>query len=457
MSKHSSCFSIVILLGAWLAGGVGVLAAEEDLSQWSHRINVEVATLPGKGLLELALTPEVLNTARADLADLRLRGPGGEVVPYVVRLDRGTTEQPVAYSPIRLYNATFESHKQSSITVDFGSRAARTRVDVDTPGTNFRRRVTVEASADGETWQTLVKTAWLFRIGYDTDYHKGTYNKSEISLPDNDFRYLRVTVFNAPDDPEQVVIREVKAWRDKRTVPAMVEVPTHAVTVTPQLKIKATEIEIDLGYVNLPLAELTLDFADAAFVRRVEVLGRDRSTRIVEEPVENATPRRREIEEPWTMLRVDSIHRLPGMDGQETSTNLHLPLTGTYRYLLLRIYDGDDAPLKFNGVTVRRLQQHLNFAATKAGVYQLYLGNAKAVPPRYDLTLYAERLRAQGVSTLTLGQLTPNPQYAAVVKTLPWSERYAGLLWVALLAVAAVLGGLVWRQARQASTPQVPK
>ncbi len=42
----------------------------------------------------------------------------------------------------------------------------------------------------------------------------------------------------------------------------------------------------------------------------------------------------------------------------------------------------------------------------------------------------------------------PNPEYSAVARILPWSERHRGILWVALIGGVVVLAVLIGRQAR---------
>jgi hypothetical protein len=432
--------AICLLLPATLAR-----AADPDLTKWSQVAPVEFGQPPAKGLVEAELTPEMFAKSRPDLADLRLTTQDRTVVPYVVRIDRGQPGRSVSYPAARLFNPVYVPGKQGTVTVDFGNRAPRSRIDVDTPGTNFRRRVSVEAGADGENWQVLKASDWLFRINYPN----GSYNKAEVTLPDNDFRYLRLTVFSAPDDPDQVPIQSVTAWEIKGAGPDLADVPAK-VTAAENAKFKATDLEADLDFENLPVHEVALAFADANFLRRVEVLGRNVRTRTIIEPVENSQPRRREIEEPWSTLTVASVYRLPGGQGQEPSTGLTLQVDGKCRYLMVRIYNGDDAPLKFSDMKVRRLRQYVDFQATTAGPFQLYAGNDAAAKPQYDLENFAERLRSEGTTSAKLGALAPNPLFAAPVTIIPWSERHAALLWMALGVVLVVLAVLVVRQARHA-------
>ena len=438
----------------WAAVGVMMLAgagwaAGPDMSAWTHVAPVELAERPAKGLVEVPVPPEVMALAQPELGDLRVLTKAGEAVPFVVRVDQAFAVNALSAPgtpPARLFNPLFVPGKQSTVEVDFGTREPRTRIDVDTPGTNFRRRVSVEASQDATAWEVLKKTDWLFRISYE----KGSYNKSEVLLPDNDFRYLRITVFNAPDDPEQVVIRNVTARHIAVTEPQTAEVPTKSLDVREDAKMKTTEIEADLGYENLPLHEVTLAFEDANYLRRVEVLGRNVRWRTIVEPVDNSQPRMREVEEPWGVLASGSVYQMPAGEGLEATTGLTLPVNGRCRYVLVRIFNADDAPLKFNGLKVRRLQGYVAFRAEPAGPYQMYFGNAAAARPQYDLENYAGRLRSEGVTVAALGVVAANPLFALPTKVVPWSERHAALLWVGLAVVLGVLTALVLRQARQA-------
>ena len=60
---------------------------------------------------------------------------------------------------------------------------------------------------------------------------------------------------------------------------------------------------------------------------------------------------------------------------------------------------------------------------------------------------YIAKLGEQGVAEAKLGKLVPNPNHQVKERTAPWSERHKEVLWIALLAMALVLGFLVYRMA----------
>lgn len=421
---------------------------ENPLARFPHAADILLNQPATKGLVELPLTPELLSLACPDLADLRVAGDRDTLQPYILRLDQGRAPQRTPYEPARLFNAVSKPGVYNSVVVDFGSRAARTRIDVDTPGDNFRRRLTVEASQDAQTWSDLRRNAWLFHLPYE-----GGYTRNEVSLPDNDFRYLRLTVFHGQDDQSDIPITRVKAWCVKTDPPTAVAVPVVSSETSRNPKQNTTRVSLDLGFENLPLRDLTLACQDEAFFRRVEVFGRNRLKQTLVKPVEHGQPRREEVDEPWSPVSSGIIHRYPGAEDRELSADLTIPLSGRYRYLQVVIHNHNDQPLKLTGQTVTRHPYYLTFQPKSAGPYRLYFGDPEASTPQYDLVHFASRLLAEGLTPASLGKPFANPLFHAPVEVVPWTERYSWAIWAVLLVVLAALGLLVYRQARGARPP----
>ena len=95
-----------------------------------------------------------------------------------------------------------------------------------------------------------------------------------------------------------------------------------------------------------------------------------------------------------------------------------------------------------------RFLQLVRFPYKPQEQYRLFFGNPRASRPAYDLTHYIERLKSEGVIPATVGTASANPDYSAVARILPLSERYRVILWIALVSVAVVLAVLIRRQAR---------
>jgi hypothetical protein len=424
-----------------------VAAGEEtDLSACPRRASIEFEAAPDRGLVEFSLTPEVFNAGHTDLADLRVVDAAGRQVSYVVRTPVGRTERvPLE---VRLYNRTYLPGKQSSVTADFTRKALKNQIEVTTPGTDFRREALVEGSDDGESWRTVREHAFLFRVAGDGA--SSGYDKSIVALPDNDQRYLRVTVFTGTDDPERIDIQDVKAWRLVSEPPETVAAPIASMDVTQKTKDRVTEIVVDLGYRNMPLRELALRVSDRDFFRRVSVAGRERTERTVQVPMEDGSTRPKVVEEPWSEVSGGVIFRYSS--GGNKDESLSLDLAGArHRYLRVRIENADDPPLGLEGASATRLQCYLAFEPRWKAPYTLYFGNADARRPHYDIEHYVDRLRSEGVTVAALGQAMANPTFGEGGKRAPWSERYGWAIWIALLGGVGVLALLVYRQAKAAA------
>ncbi|MFC1671543.1 DUF3999 family protein [Planctomycetota bacterium] len=429
--------TIILLAGATCA------AAGMKVGEWSHRAPIDIEKMPPGGVVETAVTPEVFDAARSDLADLRVGSAAGDEGAYVLRRAQGTSHRTPL--DVKLYNRTYVAGKQSSVTIDFGSAVMKNRIDVETPGTNFRRRVVVEGSDDGAKWQTVRDGAFLFRV--QAGAGGGEYDKRSVTLSDNNQRYLRVTVFNGGDDPDRVEVKDVKARRLVRVLPETVPVVVAGSEVKQDEKKRCTYVTLDLGYRNLPLHDLTLRFADGNFFRRVSVEGRNRTERIVKTRVEDGPAREKTVPEPWNRIRGGVLYRYATGGGADEE--LTLGITGTaYRYLRIEIQNGDDPPLQFQSASANRLVHYLVFPPQADGAHFLYLGNPDARSPRYDLSHYVDRLRGEGVTPASLGAMTANPHYRAEGPTIPWSEQFQWVIWLALLAVFGVLALLLHRQIR---------
>ncbi|MFC1836082.1 hypothetical protein ACFL2Q_15410, partial [Thermodesulfobacteriota bacterium] len=148
----------------------------------------------------------------------------------------------------------------------------------------------------------------------------------------------------------------------------------------------------------------------------------------------------------WRSIAKGQILRFSGEGSVEES--LKIDLKGAkYRYLRLRIANGDDPPLEFTGAEVQRYAQHVEFPARPSNKYALLLGYPKARAPEYDVKHYIKRLRKSGVLKARLGSVIPSPLHRIKTKKIPWSERNKGIIWIALLLMTAVLAFLIYRVA----------
>ena len=113
----------------------------------------------------------------------------------------------------------------------------------------------------------------------------------------------------------------------------------------------------------------------------------------------------------------------------------------------ITIENGDDVPLTIESVRLEMLQRNLCFEAAGNARYTLYYGDPALSAPRYDYaTLFTGGTDAVKAAA---GPEQPNPAYEPRPDERAFTEKHPALLWVALLAVIALLGAIALRAGKR--------
>ena len=129
----------------------------------------------------------------------------------------------------------------------------------------------------------------------------------------------------------------------------------------------------------------------------------------------------------------------------------------SYRYLRLRIVNGDDTPLDIarqDGEAALRIEltrgplSSLIFDHRPEASYRLFFGNPKAAAPRYDLARSVESIDSADLPKVEIGpHIELNPE------TGPGSflERYTWLIWAVLGLAVVIMSALILKNLRNLS------
>jgi len=409
-----------------LMTAAGVFAI--DLTTFEYRAEVTVDSAAEYS--RLTLGPGIYDRARRDLADIRLANSDNLPVPYVLtrRKDIFDTNR---YS-VSLINRSTNDSNAALVTLDFGKQVIKNSIDVQTRGRSFRRPVKVEGSNDNIQFFTLVDTAFVFAVGDSDDSRFST-----VDLPQNDYRYLRVTVTGMHSETEPPVISAVKAFkRGKKPAPRQ-PVDITKIERTEDEKTNSTVCVYDLAYRNLPLSEITLDIADKSFYRYITILGRDTPTRKVKINSEDNRDRYKEIEVRFQTVKSGVIYRYLAADGKKhENLQLSIPSGRGYRYLKIVIRNYDNSPLAINSVSAEIMPHQLLFP-TPASAITLYTGSKTAAAPQYDLARTLKQPLKIDAAKAVVARLEKNPIFGRIdQKPQPWTEQHKTLLLIILAAVA---------------------
>lgn len=415
---------------------------DEARSGWKFRraVTLESPAEPG-GFVALALPPELMGAAQADLRDLRLVADDGHEVAFA--LDRVEAREVARRWAVRLVDTRAERRRRTVWIVDLGEPRQFDTVELRVDGSDFAKRVQLELSDDRAQWQTAVEDAGIFEREWN-----GRVRHTTLALPEaRTARYLRLTA----DDRQSAPITVSGAT-------AMIARPLPGERWSRRVESPASELHADKdgtgatscynldAVARLPFDRIEIEAGDAAFSRRATL----RQERTVNQRPQVAT------------LGSGTIYRVPAEEGTGRAANLRLdawpPATGK---LWLYVVNGDSPPLRNVRVTVSGVATRLLFASAEAaGPLTLYYGNPTTRMPIYDLQALQSRLGAQPrFASATAGPEKPNPRFretppmrfvagdGATVETRQWKlTRRLTLparedIYTATLA-AADLGGL---------------
>src|ERR1700690_3549896 len=292
---------------------------------------------------------------RANLADLRVVRDGREV-PYVLESLAGAVEETELRAEI--LDRSVVAGAGLELTLDLGRAARHNRLRIATGQTNFRIKGRIETSADGRRW------ALARADGYVFDFTQGGRSISVLTVeyPLSTRRFVRATFFGWMKT-DAVTGAWLTDYREREAV-------WQSVALARPSRVEDHETSLvvfDLGAERLPPSRLHIETGAALFHRACEI--------------ESSADRKE-----WRYIGSGVVYRFP----DEESLTLNFSEQGD-RYLRLRIFNGDDAPVPIARALFETIGRRVKFLPAVTGEYALFYGNPEAKAPSYDLGAILER------------------------------------------------------------------
>ncbi len=410
-----------------------------DMNGWNWRQPIDLKGF--SGFVRFPIPPEVFHESQATLGDLRVLDQDNNLVPHVIHWGRVGEIQQEQWKPARLLNETFLPGKHARVTVDCGEGIEKNLITVTLSGENFRRRALLEGSNDSRTWEVVAENLWLFDVRSEGQHFK----VNTLRFPANNLRYLRLTIYHMADDARRIGIEKVMVASQRiETEKELVSLPVKQMTFTHVEDKKHSLVELDLGFRNLPVFSLRLETQTPYFSRGYDLLGRneikEKITRKTETGQDTVEP-----EAPWRSLHRGVFYRI--REKGKVSESLKVDnLNAPYRYLQIRIFNGDNPALQIGGVSAYRRETSLIFEAQPGKSYTLIGGNSKAGQPSYDL---AKAVKDIDDLRWPLASLGPPTFILPEEKVAPWTERQSAIIWGLLILAAGAMAILILRSLRK--------
>jgi hypothetical protein len=382
--------------------------------------------------------PEVFGKSQTDLADLRIGDASGNRVPYALRVLRTESKQQTV--PIR---RQFDAgpgpggHEyQVSLELEDVAPPGYNEIIIDTPGSNFRRKVEVFGDNSDQfkdprsLLPPLGKEKDRYLVHFETE--SGIVDVRRFHFDYMQFRFLRVRVFADPTTGEDVP--RITGVTVRRAVSVKGTYITRPAALGPAEFLRAqgspgTAWYIDLGD-TVPCERLTFQ------VNGQQV---DRPMRLYIANPDSPQQDLGKVNWEWRK------------DGPATVLEGSFPEV-IARRLRLVVTDYANEPLPLTSVQYTSCARQIVFAlpADKGFVppLGLYFGNPKVGAPHYDFEQRLPEPITPPPVDAAVGPVNPNPNYQPPPQSL--SERMPWLVYLLLGLACLVLFGILTLLARRA-------
>ncbi len=396
--------------------------AQAATSPWAYFVMIS-SGVEAPGLYDFTIPLEVLDKSREDLADLRLHDANGKEIPYALRIRSEVDDRQVIGGS--LFNRANIGSTASEVSVDLGENGGEhNEIEIETAGTNFRRRVAVEGGDTGTDWKTLQTGALIF--GFESQNR--SVRSDRVNYPTSRYRYLRVRVFadelTDQESPTITNVSAVKAVRAKGELTTW-DVNMPAYQLLRSQGAPSSAWNIDLG-ARVPCDRLLLEVEDPSFSRAFQV----------------------EAGEDPQNIRLIASGELTRHVGDRAPLVINFDHQEHVRKLRLLIKDYSNQTLTITAIKAAAPARQAVFELKEmpAEPVRLFYGNPNATAPHYDFEKELPTRLSIAPFRIGVGPATNNPDYKP--EPLPLMERIPWLIYIVLTLSSIALGLILFSLAR---------
>ncbi|HJX91748.1 MAG TPA: DUF3999 family protein [Pyrinomonadaceae bacterium] len=398
-----------------------VVVAQTQLSSWPFF--VEATTNGNPGVYQFTVPLPVMGQSRDDLGDLRLFDAENHEIPYAIQVRKEVNEQKEF--DVQVFNKV-TAGSSTEATIDLGENPSEhNEVQIETAGSDFRRRVSVEGSDSVGAWKTLRSDAVIFAFQSDGK----SVESNSVTYPVSRYRYLRVRVsadeLSDHQPPDITTLKALMVMHEKGKLTTWgLNVPSYQLLRNQGAY--ASSWIIDLG-ARVPCERLSLSIAEPSFYRPflVETFDDPQHPQLLANG--NLSRRASDQNQPQVII----------FDHEE-----HV------RLLRLQITDYSNPTLSIEAIEASAPERELVFELKRpqSVPLRLYFGNSKMREPHYDFEKELSSLKATPLQS-SVGNTNKNPLYTP--EPLPFTERVPWLIYLVLAASSVALGWILFSLARR--------
>lgn len=342
-----------------LVCGGGALAGTVGPADFAWRFPVESVLRSGE-VYRIEVPAEVYGRAEAFPADVRFFDDAGRAWPFFLEPDR--PEDVVRDVVAERLNDAWVDAPEPYHRVDLavqgaagGARMRHNRVEVDTSGTDFLRKVEAYGSDDQQTW-ALLGRGFIMEM-----MRPRLFRERVLAYPESDYPFIQVRVYpNTRNALEEFAVGSVALQR-LEAEPVTTRSLGYRMMETPvsEQRVGRQTVLLDLGHTGVPFNRVQVQ-GRGDYVRRVEVWTRD------------------DAAGEWRFAGAGDVHRIGASIKDEVIAGARA------RFIRIDLHHDEDPPLVIDTLAVVAHRPYLVVEAASDGPASLYTGSEWVEPARFD-------------------------------------------------------------------------
>ena len=376
-------------------------------------IKAKLQPVTETGFYSIHISPQLSSYTTIDYSDLRIADDKDQFVPYII-----TSKKPafvsLNYKKLPVVKNELTDSGRSVLIIENEKQSKISSLALLIRNAAVNRSASISGSDDSKQWFTISENInFENQTSNDTDKYVQT-----INFPTSSYRFFKIIIDNRNNNPLNIIEAGSYMNIDHKEQEDIVANPS-------PYFIEADSSDKNT-YINV--------HQNAAYhIEKISL----------------------QIESPKFFERDLDIINKQGISGFKIKSNSNSgfnPTAFNDRDWNIKIYNGDNPPLKIKSITLQQQSQNI-IAYLQAGKnYHLLMHDSAAIKPVYDLQQFADSIPSNPPQLKIISFETINPASGVSKNKMIISSTW---IWVLIIAVLVVLGFVTYRLTKEMSKKEM--
>jgi len=395
MQQRSNSLLICLLLGCCAAGA----------QQFNEKANLQPVT--ATGFYSINMSPHLSSYIAVDFRDLRITDGKNKFIPYLV-ISKQPSFPRHQYDKLPIVRHELNDNGRSVLIIKNERRIQISSVALLIRNAAVNRNATISGSDDSLHWFIITEN---INLKEQTVAEADRYIQT-IEFPTSSYTFFKIVIDNRRNNPLNVI--EARSYTDQE------QVQTNPYVVDPSPSFIQTDSSDNNTYIKV--------HQNAAYhINRIAL----------------------QIENPGFYERNVDIINTSGTTGftirSGSNSRFDLPTFNDTSWFI-KIYNGDNPPLKINSITLEQEMKKIITYLQAGNTYHLLMHDAAAIKPVYDLQQFKDSI-PKILPQLEIGSFEKIDIKSSAVKNKLFIS--SAWLWPLIIVVLVTLGFITYRLTKE--------